>query len=192
VALGACFINIKIKTMKIFTLFFCILLANSCCNKIYIVRHAEKSTEPKNDPHLTAQGEQRAEALKILLQNNKIKQIFSTNTKRTKETAKPMSSFANIPIQLYNNDTTSNFYKHIFLSKKNTLVVGHSNTVLKMLDSLQLKRSKIAIGDNEYDNVFIVKMKKYCNACKNKFKASLVESKYGNLSVVDSVANTMK
>jgi phosphohistidine phosphatase SixA len=177
--------------MRLPILLLFILLTSGCYHNIYIVRHAEKSTDPKNDPYLTAQGEQRAEALKLLLQNKKIKQIFSTNTNRTKETAKPMSSFTNIPIQLYNNDTISNFYKHIFLSKKNTLVIGHSNTVLNMLDTLGLVRRIQSIGDKEYDNIFIVKVKKYCSTCKNKFKTSLVESKYGKPSVVDSVENTM-
>jgi phosphohistidine phosphatase SixA len=178
--------------MKNLILFSYILIASSCYSKIYIVRHAEKSTEPKNNPHITVQGEQRAEALKELLQEKKIQQIFSTNTNRTKETATPISNFVNVPIQLYSNDTTSNFYKYIFLSKKNTLVVGHSNTVLKMLDSLHLYGKIKSISDNEYDNLFIVKVKKYCASCKNPFKAKLVEGKYGMPSVVDSVSSTMK
>jgi phosphohistidine phosphatase SixA len=178
--------------MRILTLLFIISTLGACKSTIYIVRHAEKSTEPKNNPHLNAQGEQRAIALKALLQTKKIQQIFSTNTNRTKETGMPISSFTNVPIQLYNNDTTANFYKHIFLSKKNTLVVGHSNTVLKMLDSLRLSGNVKSISDNEYDNLFIVKVKKYCASCKNKFKARLIESKYGAPSVVDSVADTMK
>jgi phosphohistidine phosphatase SixA len=192
VALGACAINIKIKTMKILILFFCVLLTSSCYKKIYIVRHAEKSTEPKNDPHLTVQGEQRAMALKMLLQDKKIKKIFSTNTNRTKETAMPISSLNNVAIQLYSNDTISNFYKYIFLSKKNTLVIGHSNTVLKMLDSLHLQGKIKSIGDKEYDNIFIVKVKKYCFTCSNKFKARLIEGKYGIPSVVDTITNKMQ
>jgi phosphohistidine phosphatase SixA len=171
---------------------FVVIVLCGCTSTIYIVRHAEKSSDPKNDPHLTAQGEQRAEALKILLRNKKIQQIFSTNTNRTKETAMPISNLSNIPIQLYNNDTSLNFYKYIFLSKKNTLVIGHSNTVLKMLDSLNLQGKIKSIGDKEYDNLFIVKVKKYCAACKNPFNATLVENKYGMPSVVDSVTNTMK
>jgi phosphohistidine phosphatase SixA len=178
--------------MKVFVLLFILAALSACTSTIYIVRHAEKSTEPKNDPHLTKQGEQRAIALKELLQTKKIQKIFSTNTSRTKETATPLSNFTNVAIQLYNNDTTSNFYKHIFISKKNTLVVGHSNTVLKMLDSLQLYGNIKAISDNEYDNLFIVKVKKYCASCKNPFKAKLIESKYGMPSTVDSVINTMR
>ncbi len=178
--------------MKIFVCLSFVLLLASCTSTIYIVRHAEKSTEPKTDPHLTSKGVQRAEALKVVLQNKKLQQIFSTNINRTKETVTPISSFINLPIQLYSNDTTSHLFKSIFLSKKNTLVVGHSNTVLKMLDTLGLHPTIKTIGDNEYDNLFIVKVKKYCKTCKVIFKGKLIESKYGEPSFVDSVANTMK
>ena len=184
---------------KVFTIsvYYIVLLSlavmlHACTSTIYIVRHAEKSTEPKNDPHLTAIGEQRAAILKTLLQNKKIKQIFSTNTNRTKETAMPISNFTNVAIDLYNNDTTSNFYKRIFLSKKNSLVIGHSNTVLKMLDTLGLSVKIKSIADGEYDNLFIVKVKKYCVACKNPFKAKLIETKYGVPSIVNTGTNTMK
>jgi phosphohistidine phosphatase SixA len=183
--------TISLNCIFLIFLFIAIVLS-ACKSTIYIVRHAEKSTEPKNDPHLTGEGEQRAQALKILLQNKKIQQIFSTNTNRTKETAMPISNINNIPIQLYNNDTTSNFYKYIFLSKKNTLVIGHSNTVLKMLDSLHLLGKIKSIGDNDYDNLFIIKVKKYCPLCKNPFKATLEESKYGMPTVIDSINNTMR
>ncbi len=178
--------------MKIFVLLFIAASFCACTSTIYIVRHAEKSTDPKNDPHLTVQGGQRAIALKKLLEDKKIKKIFSTNTNRTKETAKPLSDFTNIDTQLYNNDTTTNFYKSIFLSKKNTLVIGHSNTVLKMIDSLGLKRKIKTIGDNDYDNLFTIKVKKYCANCKNPFKATLIEGKYGAPSMVDSVGNRMQ
>ncbi len=178
--------------MKIFVLLFFVASFCACTSTIYIVRHAEKSTEPKNDPHLTLQGEQRAAALKTLLQDKKIQQIFSTNTNRTKETANPISDFTSIPIEFYNNDTTTNFYKRIFLSKKNTLVVGHSNTVLRMLDSLHLHGNVKSISDNEYDNLFIVKVKKYCGTCKIAFKAKLIEGKYGIPSLMDSAKNIMK
>jgi phosphohistidine phosphatase SixA len=178
--------------MKILIFLFLVVCFSACTSNIYIVRHAEKSTDLKNDPHLTAKGLQRADALKTLLQNKKIQQIFSTNTNRTKETAIPISNFVSVPIQLYNNDTTLNFYKRIFLSKKNTLVIGHSNTVLKMIDSLGLKRKIKTIADNAYDNIFIIKVKKYCKVCFNPFKASLIENKYGEVSIVDSTVNKMK
>lgn len=178
--------------MKIFIFLIMGIFFSSCTSTIYIVRHAEKSTNPKSDPHLTAQGEQRAVALKVLLQKKKIKQIFSTNTNRTKETAMPISNFVHVPIQLYNNDTTLNFFRNIFISKKNTLVIGHSNTVLNMIDSLGLKRKIKTIADDAYDNIFIIKVKKYCRSCLNPFKASLKETKYGIVNLIDSTANKMK
>jgi hypothetical protein len=44
-------------------------------------------------------------------------------------------------------------------SGENALVVGHSNTVLKMIEELDLRPSKKEIPDAEYDNLFVVYLK---------------------------------
>jgi phosphohistidine phosphatase SixA len=172
--------------MKLLVVFSLFIILASCSSKIYLVRHAEKSTEPKDNPHLTEAGKERAIALKDLLQTKKITTIYSTNTNRTKETATPLAELQNVPIQLYGNDTLPQLFKTIFQSKKNTLVVGHSNTVLKLLDAMQLKHVKISIADQEFDNLFIVKVKKYNKKKTNPFIATLVETKYGKPSILDT------
>ncbi len=164
-----------------------VFLVSSCTSTLYIVRHAEKSTEPKNNPTLTVAGIQRANELKELLKNKKIQSIYSTNTTRTTSTAKPLSELVQVPIQLYSNDTLHKMFKKIFLSKNNTLVVGHSNTVLTMLDSMHLPKKIKIVGDLEFDNIFIIKIKKYCRDCANQFKAKLIEKKYGATTVKDSI-----
>jgi phosphohistidine phosphatase SixA len=172
--------------MKLLALFSLFIILTSCTSKIYIVRHAEKSTEPKDNPHLTEVGKDRAVALKDLLSNKKLTAIYSTNTNRTKETATPLAEQNNLPIQLYANDTLPQLFKIIFQSKKNTLVVGHSNTVLKLLDAMQLKHVKTSIADQEFDNLFIIKVKKYNKKKTNPFIATLVETKYGKPSILDT------
>jgi broad specificity phosphatase PhoE len=168
-----------------------ILLFISCTSTLYIVRHAEKGTEPKNNPSLTTAGTQRANDLKELLKNKKIENIYSTNTTRTTTTAKPLSELLQVPIQIYNNDTTHKLFQKIFLSKKNTLIVGHSNTILAMLDTMHLPRKIKVVGDVEFDNIFIIKVKKYCYDCANPFKAKLAEKKYGTTSITDTLNRKM-
>ena len=104
--------------------------------KIYFVRHGEKSLTVKVDPPLSAEGEQRALDLKNLLEKKKIKRIYSTNTLRTISTAKPLATFLSIPIGYYAQDTMPKFLYSLLESAENTLVVGHSNTVLKMVQEL--------------------------------------------------------
>lgn len=150
--------------MKFFiasTLFLSVLFFTGCksTNEIYIVRHAEKSAEPANDPHLTDEGKLRAVALKDLLNNKNIKVIFSTATNRTVETATPLSNSIHIPIQYYGNDTLPAFVLEVISLKKNALIVGHSNTVVFMISGLDLPHTVTTIPDNDYDNLFIIKTK---------------------------------
>ncbi len=128
------------------------------CNtsKVYIVRHAEKSTNPPKDPDLTAEGRERAENLAMLLKNKKIKAVYSTDTRRTKQTAEPFSLQEGLSIQSYNNDTLQKFLYKILDAEQNTLIVGHSNTVIRMLTELDLKPTIKEIPDNDYDNLFMV------------------------------------
>jgi len=53
-----------------------------------VVRHAEKAADG-NDPDLSAAGQQRAEGLARILKDAEITAIFTTEFKRTQETAAP-------------------------------------------------------------------------------------------------------
>ncbi|HUS00292.1 MAG TPA: histidine phosphatase family protein [Chitinophagaceae bacterium] len=148
--------------LLIYTLLFLFTGFTSSCqnsNEIYIVRHAEKGTEPANNPPLTNEGKQRAETLKQLLKDKNIQAIYSTPTARTTETAKPLSDAINVPIQFYTNDTMAVFLQKVIDRKKNVLIVAHSNTILPMLDALHLAHNTTNIPDNVYTNVFIIKAK---------------------------------
>ena len=147
------------KFLIYLTIFFICFTACKTTNEIYIVRHAEKSTEPAIDPHLTNEGKIRADALKNILKDKNIKAIFSTERTRTVETVTPLSKLINTPIQYYANDTLLAFMQRVIGLKKNALIVGHSNTLLPMLDTLHLSHAIIVIPDNTYNNIFIIKTK---------------------------------
>ncbi len=135
-----------------------VVLCSSCGTgyRLYFVRHAEKSTQPPRDPDLTEAGRQRAESLSRLLGSKDIGSIYSTDTRRTRQTAEPLSRSKGIPIQLYANDTTQRFLYQLMDREQSALVVGHSNTVIGMLKELGLTPTLKEIPDNDYDNLFIV------------------------------------
>ena len=56
---------------------------------LFLVRHAEKATTGGNDPELSSAGHQRAETLARILKDSEITTIFTTESKRTQETAAP-------------------------------------------------------------------------------------------------------
>ncbi|MDQ6756760.1 MAG: hypothetical protein M3004_07470, partial [Bacteroidota bacterium] len=70
------------------------------------------------------------------------------------------------------NDTLTNFLQRLVHLKKNILVVGHSNTILPMLDGLHLSHNINVIPDNDYEDFFLVTI-------KNNKAIKLKESTYG-------------
>ena len=140
-----------------------VVLFTSCGNTYYIVRHAEKATQSANmssDVPLTPEGEQRAQDLREALKGKKIGYVYSTNTIRTKSTAEPTASYFNLPIQTYGPRPDTAFMAFVKAKKKNTLIVGHSNTIDDLVNMLCGK--KVIEGDlpeTDYDNLFTVKKK---------------------------------
>ncbi|HWH64272.1 MAG TPA: histidine phosphatase family protein [Ginsengibacter sp.] len=158
-------------------LIFCVACTTS---KIYIVRHAEKSKEPADNPHLTDLGKARAEDLASMLQGKHISQIYSTQVNRTIETAKPLSNKITVPVKYYSNDSLLQLLVRVVQSEKNTLIVGHSNTILKMLDALEVSHTHVSnIPDNKYDYMFILRIRE-----KNPvgYSYRLKETTYGKAS----------
>lgn len=140
-----------------------IVVFSSCSHSYYVVRHAEKATAEANmssDVSLTETGKQRAEALKNILAKKKISYIFSTNTIRTKSTAQPTADHFGLSIENYGPRPDSAFIRMLRGKKKNTLVVGHSNTVDDIVNMLcNEKKIPGDLADSEYDNLFVIKIK---------------------------------
>ncbi|VAW33493.1 hypothetical protein MNBD_GAMMA01-1078 [hydrothermal vent metagenome] len=123
---------------------------------IYLVRHAEKiTTQDITDPELTAIGHFRAQNIAKQLSAAGITQIFSTNYKRTMQTAKPLADMLAIDIQYYNPDKLAEFANKLQTMNAVILIVGHSNTTPEL--TALLSKQKIAkINKNEYDNLYQV------------------------------------
>src|SRR4051812_28152413 len=139
-----------------------VFLASCKTTSYFIVRHAEKeaATTMSTDVPLSAQGKQRAEALRETLKNEQIKEIYSTNYIRTKSTAQPLADLLHLAIEVYNPSDTS-FVSHLKANAKgNVLIVGHSNTVDDLVNKL-MGSKEIAgdLQDSEYGDLFIVTKK---------------------------------
>jgi phosphohistidine phosphatase SixA len=124
----------------------------------WIVRHAEKDTSFLNrqDPDLTATGHQRALDLAAYLQNEAIVKIYSTDTKRTRHTAKHVKA----PLEVYNPKNLTGLLDLISQNTKgnSVLIVGHSNTVLETIEALGGKRPVMLLTDDDYDYIFKVEI----------------------------------
>ncbi|WP_165852062.1 phosphoglycerate mutase family protein [Mucilaginibacter terrenus] len=148
---------------KVFNVFFvCFLLSNFGAfaqkTTIWVVRHAEKdaaTVQNPNDPGLSPEGRKRADALAKLLKREKIKAIYVTKYKRTAETARPLAEQAKILPRVY-GDSLRTFAATILknFAGNNVLVVGHSNTVMQLLDAFGAEMPFETLDEDDYDMVF--------------------------------------
>lgn len=142
--------------------FFATFLFLSCKTTSYfVVRHAEKEPATmSSDVPLSAEGKQRAEALKEVLLHKNIQSIYSTNYIRTKATAQPLAEVKNITIQIYDPADTGFVSRIKNTTTGNVLIVGHSNTVDDIVN--RFMGTKVIAGDlpeTQYGDLFVVKKK---------------------------------
>jgi len=129
---------------------------------VFLVRHAERADDanagPKMtaaDPDLSGQGVLRAQALAHVLKDAKITAIYTTEYKRTKQTAAPLATALGIQVTEVSSKDLPGLLQKIRTSPGNVLIVGHSNTVPAVIKDLGIAEP-VSIGEPEYDNLFVV------------------------------------
>lgn len=123
---------------------------------IYVVRHAERSPDPPEDPHLSDEGYQRAQLLVDQVDTGSIAAILSTDTRRTRETAAPLADVTGIPVQVYDPRDPASLDRLLAdpaLYGRAVLVVGHSNTVPTIVEHLTGAPVE-PIAEDEYDRLY--------------------------------------
>ncbi len=124
---------------------------------VFIVRHAEKEATG-TDPALTAAGQQRAEALRDRLQSHPVAAAYSTDTLRTRSTAAPLVAARGLELRLYDPSQQSALARRLREEHQGqtVVVVGHSNTVLPLIEALGAARPVATLTDADYDYLFEV------------------------------------
>lgn len=122
----------------------------------YLVRHAEK-TKAKKDPALTMAGEKRAQDLAVRLKNVSLTKIYSSDYKRTRDTAAPVAAAKGLETIIYNPRDLDGFSKSLLNEKGHILVVGHSNTTPGLSELLGGEAGEPIIEATEYDRLYVLK-----------------------------------
>ncbi len=124
---------------------------------IFLVRHAERaaiSGRVPSDTGLSAVGRTRARALAEELKDAKISAIYTTEYKRTKETAAPLAKSLGIRPEIGPSDLRA-LVARLKASRGNVLVVGHSNTLPQIINALGVS-ARIKVPESDYDDLFLV------------------------------------
>ncbi|WP_395377835.1 histidine phosphatase family protein [Marinicella sp. W31] len=120
---------------------------------IYLIRHAEKSKLPANNPVLTEQGMHRAGHIADLLAAADIRVVYSSPYARTRQTAQPIAQRHQLKLSDYDPRQLQALAGVVREDGRNTVVVGHSNTTPRLLNAL----TGLAFPDmdeSEYDSIF--------------------------------------
>jgi phosphohistidine phosphatase SixA len=152
---------------------------------VFLLRHAERADEPRQDPPLTEKGVARSQALARLLGNAGVKAIFTSQFTRTKMTAEPLARQLGItataislktspsnPRAIAEESTKETVDKIMSHAGGSILLVGHSNSipdVIKMLGGDVVP----TIDEKKFDDLFVVTV--YSSG-----KAKVVHLKYGS------------
>ena len=133
---------------------------------VFVVRHAERAPAPAGqpaapahgmlgeDPPLSAAGEQRAARLATMLASAGIRHVFTSEYKRTRQTAAPLAEKLKLtPVMAAAKDPDP-----LIAQARRAQGNAHCRpfgTVPELLKKLGVTEP-IAIGDNDYDDLFIV------------------------------------
>jgi len=127
---------------------------NSKSYSLYLIRHAEKQID-KDDPTLTQCGKFRAKQLASILENAKIKKIYSTRFKRTMATASPLALQQKLAINSYAPNKLEQLAWQLIKEKENAVVFGHSNTTPQLAELLSQTKVE-SISEKQYRGIYQV------------------------------------
>jgi broad specificity phosphatase PhoE len=109
---------------------------------VLLVRHAEKAREPAEDPPLTPAGVQRAQDLAAALKDAGVTTIVTTQLRRTRDTAQPLADALGLSPEIVPVGEDEGAHAAAVAAAVRghpggiVLVVGHSNTVPKIIAAL--------------------------------------------------------
>jgi 2,3-bisphosphoglycerate-dependent phosphoglycerate mutase len=170
--------NFISKMNKQNVVFLCLILFipfcfSSCTTRYYLVRHAEKACEECFTCGLTGPGETRAKTLRDTLFKKGIDTIFTSECLRTQLTAKPLADRLQKRISIYQTSQLQGFINTLKgFNNKSILVVGHSNQIPVIVDSLAHRHVVV----NAYNNLFVITKKSFLNTTSVDFQSLT----YGN------------
>jgi broad specificity phosphatase PhoE len=143
------------KALALFLLVFVSASIASAQPVVVIVRHAEKAADGGTDPDLSAAGRARADALARILKDSGITGIFTSEFKRTQETAAPTATSAHLTPTVVAAKDTAALVAKLHQLNGNALVVGHGDTIPNLIKALGINAAVI-IPDSDYSELFIV------------------------------------
>lgn len=122
---------------------------------LYLVRHAEKQTDQGSDPELTTAGKHRSQRLATWFKDKDIEDIWSSDYKRTHDTAKPLVDSSGLDLSIYDPRNLATLSGQLLQIEHNAVIVGHSNTTPE-LARLLCNCEVDDMEESEYDRLIVI------------------------------------
>ncbi|SHG36866.1 Histidine phosphatase superfamily (branch 1) [Salegentibacter echinorum] len=124
----------------------------------YFIRHAEKDTTDSGnkDPKLTEAGLKRAENWAKTFKDIDFDLIYTSDYKRTKNTAKPIAQAQNKELNFFDTEKLNSKKFQQETENKTVLVVGHSNLNPEWVNYILGKEKYDDLEESVYGSLFIV------------------------------------
>jgi broad specificity phosphatase PhoE len=130
---------------------------------VVIIRHAEKQIGAIDDAPLSPQGEQRATRLAQMFGDaesfGRVKQVYVTDTRRAQQTVAGLLQRLNLqPAVIDGKASAGEIARRVLRENRGglALVVGHGNTVPPLVKELSGADQVPAMGDEEFDTMYVV------------------------------------
>src|SRR5438046_9022063 len=143
------------KGPALFLLVFVSVSIASAQPVVVIVRHAEKAANGGSDPDLSSAGRARADELARILKDSDITAIFTSEFRRTQETAAPTATSVHLTPTVVAAKDTAALVAKLHQLNGNALVVGHGETIPRIIKALGIN-TPINIPDEDYSEFLIV------------------------------------
>ena len=136
-------------------LIFTALATAGAAPVLFLVRHSEKAGSGGKDPDLSAAGQRRAEALARVLRDASVTAIFTSEFKRTQETAAPLAKATHIASIVVPANDTRALVEKLRQVNGNALVVSHGNTIPELVKALGIA-TPVTIPEDDYSELFVI------------------------------------
>ncbi len=132
---------------------------------VFLVRHAEKEAEPREDPGLTAEGAARAEELARVLGKAGVTHLFSSDFRRTRLTLAPLAERTGLEVVTRSARDVEGLVQVLreLPDGAVAVVAGHSNTVPAVAAGLGAELADLheypyglALEESDYDRLPLV------------------------------------
>lgn len=144
------------KKILILTLLFSqLVFAQNKTTTVYLIRHAEKMDNSKN-PDLSEAGQQRAKHWNDIFASIKFNVVYSTDFKRTQQTATPTAQAQQKEIIIYDPKAMTLDKIKADHDGQTILIVGHSNSTPELANKLIGQKIYPMMDESVFGNLYII------------------------------------